>query len=140
MITVQPTTKKEISEFNTSEWHGVDQEHYGKEVEWDEAGFAYKVTEDGQIVGSITGKHESGVLYIDDIIVANTKRGLGVGKKLMEEAEKFGKEHGAHKAHLITGKDWEARKFYDSLGYIKVAELPNHHFHKDFVIYEKIIS
>lgn len=140
MIIIDKTTRDDIKKFNNKEWHGVDIEHYGKPVEWNDQDFIFKATDDGQIIGTITGKFESGVLYIDSLIIAKAKRGLGIGKKLTEKAEDFGRKLKGHKAHLITGKDWAAAKFYEALGYVKIADLPNHHFRKDFVIYEKTLE
>lgn len=139
MIRVISTTKAEVKKFNKKEWHGVDIEHYGKKVEWNEKEFIFKATENGKIVGTISGEHVSGVLYIDYIIVAKDKREKGVGKTLMQKTEEFGKSLNAHKIHLITGKGWKAINFYEELGYKKIADLPHHHFKKDFVIYEKFI-
>lgn len=140
MVKIDKAYKKEIDKFSVKGWHGVDIEHYGKRVNWKLKNFLFKAVENGEIVGIISGKHESGVLYIDEIIVAATQRGKGIGKALMQSAEEFGKKEGAHKAHLITGKDWNSVRFYISLGFSKIAELPNHHFKRDFVIFEKFIT
>lgn len=139
MISITKTTKKQIKEFDNKEWHGVDVQHFGKTVKWVEKNFIYKATDNGKIVGTIRLKYETGVVYIETIIVAAEKRGQGIGKLLIVKAEKFAKKEKAHKLFLTTGKDWEARKFYESLGFEKVADLPNHHFHKDFVIYSKFV-
>ena len=103
MVKINKAYKKEIEKFGVKEWHGVDIEHYGKRVNWKLKNFIFKAVENGEIVGIITGKHESGVLYIYEIIVAATQRGKGIGKALMQEATEFGKREGAHKAHLIEG-------------------------------------
>ena len=79
------------------------------------------------------------MVYVKNIIVAEDKRGQGIGQKLMEQIEKFGKKLGAHKIYLQTGADWKERKFYDKLGFKKTADLPKHHFKRDFVIYSKFI-
>lgn len=53
--------------------------------------------------------------------------------------KRIGKKNNAHKIFLITGNNWNAAKFYESIGFKKEADLPNHHFHKDFVVYSKFI-
>lgn len=136
---ITKATKKEVKEFNVREWHGVDIEHYGRPVEWNLKVFIFKATQGEEIVGTISGEHESGVLYIYGLIVAKDKRSQGIGRSLMKKAEEFAKKYKAHKLHLITGKDWGSNKFYESLGFFKVADLPNHHFNKDFVIYNKFV-
>ena len=139
MITVSKSTSEEIKEFNDREWIAADLKYYGKTSAWIKEKYFFKATENGEIVGAIIGKYEAGVLYIDDLIVAKEKRNLGIGKALVKKAEVYGKEMGGHKVYLITGKTWEVRKFYDSLGFIKTGELLNHYRHVDFVIYEKLI-
>lgn len=136
-VDVLPADKDELKEFSIREWHDVDMEHYGRTVEWNLKEFVFKATENGTVVGMISGKHESGVLYIEDIIVGKEKRHTGIGKALMKAAQEFGKSQGAHKAYLLTGKTWGAAKFYESLGYEKCGDLPDHHFHTDFVAYSK---
>lgn len=140
MLNVTKATKKEIKLFNEKEWHGVDVEHYGRPVVWKERKFIFKATENGEIVGTILGKFESGVLYISAVIVTKTKGGRGVGKVLIEKAEDFGRKFKAHKTHLVTGNGWAAEKFYEALGYKRVADLPKHYFERDFVIYEKLLK
>lgn len=140
MIRISKTTRNQIKAFNEKEWHGVDFEHYGKTVSWNEKPFLYKAVDNGKIVGTISGKHESGVIYVGTLIVAASERGKGIGRLLMQKAEEFGRREKAHKVYITTGKDWKASRFYESLGYKKEADLPDHHFHKDFVIYSKFIS
>jgi len=79
------------------------------------------------------------VVYVGNIIVTEESRGKGVGKILMKKVEELAVKMNAHKIWLITGCDWPAGKFYESLGYKIEARFPNHHFHKDFVVYSKFI-
>ena len=117
----------------------MDNEHYGHRVEWNLEKFRFKAVLGDKIVGTISGKHEGGVVYIDDLIVSELMRGQGVGRLLIKEAEMVGKKYNAHKIQLITGKGWKANEFYKKLGFSTVAILPNHHFHKDFIVYHKLI-
>lgn len=70
-------------------------------------------------------------------MVGAAMRRKEIGQKLIKKVEDYGRRSGAHKVHLITGKDWKSEEFYKKVGYKKTAVLPNHHFHRDFVIYEK---
>lgn len=139
MIQIAKASKQEIKKFSKKEWLKASIKHYGKPVDYKEREFVFKAIQNGKIVGVILGKHESGLLYIFDIIVADDKRGQGIGKASMKKAEEFGKKLGAHKIHLMTGKGWEAEKFYLASGFKQICLLPNHHFHKDFVLFEKFI-
>jgi len=139
MINISKSTQEEIKEFNEAEWVDEDQRYYGKSIEWIYEKYVFKAEENGEIVGSVSGNYEEGVLYIEDVIVAKQKRGQGIGKLLIETAENFANEKGGHKSYLITGKTWDVRKFYESLGFINTGELKNHFRGVDFVIYEKTI-
>jgi GNAT superfamily N-acetyltransferase len=104
MIKISKSTDKELKKFGEREWPIADKDHYGKNVNYNVKEQIYKATDSGEIVGSIKGKHETGVLYIDYLIVAHDKKRLGIGKALIQELETWGKKLGAHKAHLITGQ------------------------------------
>lgn len=140
MITISKSTRAEIKKFNDYEWIDADIKYYGKAEHWVTKNFVFKAEENGVIVGNIYGKFASGVLYIDDLMVAKEKRGLGIGKMLMEKAEEFGRSLGGHRVWLITGKTWDVRGFYESLGYEKTGDLADHFKHTDFVIYEKLLK
>jgi ribosomal protein S18 acetylase RimI-like enzyme len=139
MITISKASGRELKDFSIREWHLLDIEHYGKRVEWNHKKFRFKALHGKELAGYISGNHVSGIVYVDEIIVARDKRGQGIGKALIETAINFGKKFKAHKIHLITGKSWQAKHFYEKLGFKQVGELPEHHFKKDFVIYQKSI-
>lgn len=139
MANISPSTKEEIKPFNSMEWMDADTMYYGVPVDWTQTDFVFKAEDNGVIIGSVFGHVEEGVLDIKDIIIAKDKRRNGIGRQLMQEAEKFGKENGAHKSHIITGIGWPVENFYQALGYLKIAELKNHFLHKDFAIYEKTL-
>lgn len=137
MIKISKATSKEAL---IEEWHRVDVPHYGKSIEWYEKKFRFKAEENGKLVGTIEGKHGSGVIYIDSLITAESARGKGIGTLLIKKAEEFGRKFGAHRTWLITGKDWAENIFYKKLGFELIGTLPDFHFHKDFVVYTRLIK
>jgi GNAT superfamily N-acetyltransferase len=138
-IFINETTEKDIENFCENAWRGEDIEHYGKPIHWVVKKFIFKATEDGKIVGVAIGKYESGVIFIDTIIVMKDKRGQGIGTKIVKKVEKFGKKLGGHKIYLFTMEKWEASRFYQKLGYKKTGDLLHHYLRKDFTIYSKEI-
>jgi len=48
--------------------------------------------------------------------------------------------HDVDLEHYGKSVEWKARKFYESIGYIKEADLPDHYFHHDFVVYSKFLK
>ncbi len=140
MIKISKATKKSTTDWSEKEWHKVDIAHYGRRVEWKEQKFRFKATENEKLLGVISGDYESGIVYISQIITAETARGKGIGTMLIQRAEEFGKKRGAHQIWLITGKDWSENTFYKKLGFKLIGNLPDFHFHKDFVIYTRPIK
>lgn len=139
-LEVRSSTREEIQPFNAREWPRASQEHYGKEVDYKEKDFIFAALEDGEVLGTITGKHESGVVYIFTMIVSENRRGEGIGRSLVDTVEQFAQEMNAHKLHLETGALWDAVPFYESTGFSIIARIPDHHFHQDFLIMEKPVA
>ena len=69
-----------------------------------------------KIVGGVTGVTFYGSLYVDMLWMDKALRHQGWGTRLMQEAEKIGKERGSSFATVNT-MDWEALPFYQKLGY-----------------------
>lgn len=73
-----------------------------------------------EIVGRVDLMYEksymdfSTVGYVDWIYTRPSYRGRGIGKKLLEEAEKVFKEKGCSKYYLFIADNEQAIKFYDS--------------------------
>src|SRR5690349_14688580 len=125
-IKVVSKRPEETSEFELREWHGMDEEHYGKTVQWNEKSYRFAAMDGDKMLGVVTGKHSAGVVYIEDLMVAKDSRGKGVGETLLNAAEDYGRKYKAHKTHLITGEGWKANDFYIKHGFKKIADLPDH--------------
>lgn len=130
---------KSLNEFNKREWISADLEHYGEGAEWKEGKYKIAALDEKRIVGYLNMEFKAGVVRIKNIIVTKEKRGLGIGKQLMQKVEQLAKKNGLHKIYLETGKNWQSVEFYKSVGYQITGELRNHHHHHDFVIFTKFI-
>ncbi|MBJ7449093.1 MAG: GNAT family N-acetyltransferase, partial [Parachlamydiales bacterium] len=71
----------------------------------------------GNRIGGLTGITYWGYLFIDMLGLPKNLRHSGYGTKLMDAAEKVGIERGC-KFSTVTTMDWEARPFYEKLGYV----------------------
>lgn len=141
-ITALKIKSKKVREFNKREWKLVHPEHFGREQNdkyWTKKKFFFKAEDKGQVVGTLDGDYVAGVMYISQLIVAHDKRGLGIGKKLMQGAEKLARKNKLHLVYLKTGTGWRAVKFYESLGYKKEAKLKRFYEKKDFGVMVKEI-
>jgi ribosomal protein S18 acetylase RimI-like enzyme len=128
-ISVENNELPEVKVFAGEEWNIADKKHYGEEVDWEDHKLFIQAYEDEKLVGALELKYQAGVMHISDLIVDhnNQRKGIGQGKNL-------------HKIYLETGETWEARKFYENLGYKKTGELPNHYGNQTYVQYSKILD
>src|SRR5262245_54328351 len=86
---------------------------------------------DGALVGGLYGATMWGWLMVDGIWVAEELRGQGLGRRLVLAAEAAAVKRGCRGAWLGTF-DFQARDFYERLGYMVFAELadfPTGHTH-----------
>lgn len=76
------------------------------------------------IVGGLWGKTVYDWLFVEYLIVPEELRGLSIGTKLMSYAEDLALERGCVGAWLTTFS-FQARGFYEKLGYAVFGELEN---------------
>ena len=138
-VEINPSTGEKVHEFNLREWPKASKQHYGQDVEYNDQEFVYAAEDKGEMIGVISGTHQSGVVTLHYMIVTEGRRKEGIGRNLMETAEQFARDMNAHKLHLQVGADWPAVDFYKALGFSEVARLPDHNFHREFLIMEKPI-
>ncbi len=63
-------------------------------------------------------------MYVDILYVDGSHRGKGYGKLLLDRAEDKAKSLGGYMSHLDTF-DWQAKEFYEHLGYMVFGVLEN---------------
>jgi len=78
---------------------------------------------DGKIIGGSAAKFHHDVMHVDTLWVDASRRGVGLGRQLLERVEAHGRALGAKIAWLET-KSWQARPFYERHGYSVFGELP----------------
>ncbi len=94
--------------------------------------------EHGKLIAGLSGRTAYGWLRIDQLWVSEQNRGEGIGKSLIDRAEKIALERGCHSAHLDT-YGFQAPVFYERLGYERFGELPRypdtdvHSFYRKFL-------
>lgn len=81
--------------------------------------------DDGSVVGGLIGETQWGWLRINILAVAESLRGGGWGRQLVEEAERVAVAAGCHSAWVDTFS-FQAPGFYQKLGYQVFGELPDY--------------
>ena len=92
----------------------------------------------GETMGGLLGGIWGGWLQIHILWVDEACRGQDWGTRLMDQAEAYGREKGAHSVTLDT-HSFQARPFYESRGYEVFGTLdryPNEH--KKFFLRKKL--
>jgi GNAT superfamily N-acetyltransferase len=84
-----------------------------------------------RIVGGLVGEIYDTWLHISILWLDDAARGLGYGTQLIAMAEGRGREHGSTIVHLST-MSFQARPFYEKLGYELVAAVPYGNRHERF--------
>lgn len=79
----------------------------------------------GQIVGGLWGYTGYDWLFTQLLLVPESHRGTGIGRKMMAMAETEARSRGCIGAWLDTF-EFQARGFYERIGYECFAELPNY--------------
>jgi ribosomal protein S18 acetylase RimI-like enzyme len=139
IIKLVHNASERLSEFDRREWALANEEHYGRLLDWQKSKYILEATEDAEVVGALFLDIEMGVAHVLSLIVSHDRRGLGIGKALLQEAESVARQRNAHKIYLETGKTWDAVPFYEASGYRITGELLDHYLHEDFVEMTKVL-
>jgi len=101
--------RKQLNEYNMSV-APPNQEYINKDLS------LVLKDENNSVYGGLIGKIYRACLFIDILWIAESKRGLGYGKNLLEEGEQIAQKEGCSFIHLDTFS-FQAPDFYRKNGY-----------------------
>ncbi len=99
-----------------------------KDLEPEEDAIEFSVfarDKDGIIIGGLRATCFWNTLHIELLWLSEEARGVGTGSTMVEKAEQFAIEHGFEQA-LLESTSWQAKPFYEKLGYKLIASVPNY--------------
>lgn len=99
-----------------------------RRMEKDEQKYLLVAEMDGEIVGSLLGvvfedicKDCRPILLVENVAVLDQRQGLGIGRRMFQEVERWGREQNCHYEMLVSGMNRTgAHKFYGALGFEEV--------------------
>lgn len=78
--------------------------------------------QNGQILGGLLGLVNMHCLVIQIVWIEDNYRGQGIGEDLVKQCEERGKQLGAIQC-IVETTDFQARPFYEKLGYAVIASV-----------------
>jgi GNAT superfamily N-acetyltransferase len=81
--------------------------------------------DDGRLRGGVVARVAFDTVYVDIVWLDDSLRGSGHGRAMMAQVEDKARQLGARIAWLYT-LSWQARPFYEKLGYRVFGEMPFH--------------
>ncbi len=79
--------------------------------------------EAGTLLGGAVGRIVEDSMYVDVVWNDDAVRGIGIGRQMMVMLEDEARKRGASEIWLYT-MSFQAKPFYEKLGYTQFAELP----------------
>lgn len=144
-IATSKTKPKNLSRFLKRGWEKVGRDLYGdrlyRKYPWNHDETVYVSAYDGtRLVGYAHLWIEGGVAFIEELLLDETVRGQGVGKRLMAQIESLAAKRRCHKIFLDTDPELEpANSFYQACGFKEEARMPNHYAKRPMVMYAKYL-
>jgi ribosomal protein S18 acetylase RimI-like enzyme len=92
----------------------------------------------GNIVAAMSGHTWGGCCEISRLWVHESRRGTGLGIALMQAAEREAVRRGCHQIVLST-HSFQAPRFYEKLGFQRLAAIPNYPQGYEDIIYIKYL-
>lgn len=130
--------KEQAHEFSKKEWGIIDKE---RRERWNVVENEFCAYLNGKVVGTARFEIIGGAAYLEDFIVSDSARRLGVGNALLKKFEMYAKGMGCHVACTETSSNLpHGIKFYEKNGYRTEARLQNNRFHRGVLFMTKRLS
>jgi GNAT superfamily N-acetyltransferase len=125
----------EIREFMAREWAAADRRLFGAGLDWTSRPVVVEARAGRELAGVALGEAVAGMARLHDLLVAEHRRGQGLGGRLVELFCARAAQLGAARCFLRCPATDRHRRFYERLGFVAVARLPRYYHDHDFVEY-----
>jgi GNAT superfamily N-acetyltransferase len=126
----------EIRGFLVREWPAADRDVFGPgTLDWTSRPVVVEARDGEELVAAAVGEVVAGTARLGDILVAGSRRGAGVGGRLLELFCERAAAAGAARCYLRCPDTPRHRRFYGRHGFSLIARLPRYYHGKDFLEY-----
>ncbi|MEU0690868.1 GNAT family N-acetyltransferase [Streptomyces uncialis] len=101
-------------------WAAISRQQ-GRTILVAEAGGAVAGTADCIVMPNLT-RGGRAILFVENVVVADSFQRRGVGRQLMEAAVRLGESAGCYKVQLLAADDAYVHTFYEACGFKALAE------------------
>ena len=132
-VTVRRGDEKDILRFLRDEWPAVDEENFGRPVEWSAEPYSLVFRRERKIVAVLKGHFIGGVASVDELMVGHGARSSGLGSLLLGRFEDEARRRRCSRIVLRAVKDTPAEDFYRGRGYHRECVQYGYEFGYDYV-------
>jgi GNAT superfamily N-acetyltransferase len=125
----------EVREFLAREWLLADRRLFGADLDWTSRPVVVEARVGPELAGVALGEAVAGMARLHDLLVAERRRGQGLGGRLVELFCRRAADLGAARCFLRCPDTAPHRRFYERHGFTAVARLPRYYHGHDFVEY-----
>ena len=125
----------EVREFLAREWALADRGLFGADLDWTSRPVVVEARAGRELAGVALGEVVAGMARLHDLLVAERRRGRGLGGRLVELFCVRAADLGAARCFLRCPDTPRHRSFYERHGFTTIAVLPRYYHGHDFVEY-----
>ena len=119
--------------FLRDQWPSVDEENFGRAVEWSAEPYALAFRREKKIVAVLKGHFIGGIASVDELMVGQGSRGSGLGSLLLSRFEHEAQRRQCSLIILRAVKGSPAEDFYRGRGYHRECVQYGYEFGYDYV-------
>jgi ribosomal protein S18 acetylase RimI-like enzyme len=126
---------EQVRRFLVREWPAADRAIFGEDCDWTSRPVVVEARAGDEIVGVVLGEAIAGIARLHDLLVVEGCRNQGIGARLVETFCDRAAALGAARCYLRCPATQRHRRFYERLGFTRVARLPRYYHDHDFLEY-----
>jgi L-asparaginase II/GNAT superfamily N-acetyltransferase len=132
-VTVCQGDEKDVLRFLRDQWPSVDEENFGRAVEWSAEPYALVFRREKKIVAVLRGHFIGGIASVDELMVGEGSRASGLGSLLLGRFEDEARRRACSRIILRAVKGSPAEDFYRGRGYHRECVQYGYEFGFDYV-------